>query len=168
MLKFIREKINSPKIAVFVFCITFSSLVYSCANMFVSGDTHVDPKLIPYVNTYMHYIDMTCPKGLPNPPEKYTIKIVKESFFKTSWVGVCRPKLNGFEVEIKEEFWNDMEGIDYIKQQLINHELAHCFLGKNHIKDPNNYMNPSIEYLSPRAVLGQTILDIKQYCERYK
>lgn len=136
---------------------------YSCASVIEMNIEVVDNDLTPYVETYHIFLDKYCPNKQYNTSRRYIItKTKRDDMAKDDWIGVCKSKLNGYAIEIQEEFFIIASEED--RQQLINHEMSHCLLYKEHTSNIKNYMYDTF-ITRPKAIYeAQLIKDIKDYC----
>lgn len=137
---------------------------YSCAAMFQFNYEVVDDDLKPYVQNYKEHLQTYCKNNKYNTTRRYLItKVNKEDFEKPTWIGVCKKQLNGFTIEIQTEFFENASDED--RQQLINHELSHCMLNKEHVQDVSNYMFETFIQRPKDEYEAQLIKDMKDECK---
>lgn len=134
----------------------------TCAKSVVFNYRHIDDELKPFTNVYMGYLKTYCQNNNYYNPKFYTIELEPE-MENPSWIGVCEGKANGYKIKINKEWWDNNTDKDG-RQQLINHEMAHCLLGLEHSKDEHNYMYYSFQRLDANEVRSQTTADIYNTC----
>ena len=77
-------------------------------------------------------------------------------------IGVCIVRAHSFTVQIDPIYW--LTSDENAKWELMYHELAHCFLLKNHVDNPENYLYPYAVGLNKEEVTKQFIEDLKEHC----
>lgn len=140
--------------------IIFNTLV-ACVSQLQFQYRAVDEPLKPYVNDYFKLLEKYCPEHRYYKTDNYVIELV-EDLDKDTWIGVCDSKFNGYHIQIKSLWWE--KAPDYLKRELIYHEMAHCVIFQSHIDDIPHYMNTYFTPLSEITYTKQAIQDIKNYC----
>lgn len=121
----------------------------------------VDTELKPYVEEYYAMYQGICPQKAKLSSSMYSIQFVPDN---DTWIGVCQPKINGYNLRINKKYWDESNAND--RTQLMYHELAHCVISKMHVDDSYNYMNP-VQYPIPyKEYIIQVKEDIEEYCNK--
>lgn len=140
-------------------------LVGTCMTCCIDYHGNIDNELVPYVKEYKGLLTEYCQSMHYNTTKNYAIVFVPE-MEKVSptlvTVGICYRYLNGFKIEISREFWNRATAAD--RASVMYHELSHCLINKEHVKDPFNYMYPNTSYVSYETLIKQVTADIKERC----
>jgi hypothetical protein len=123
---------------------------------------HIDKEFKPYTNVYYNYLKEYCKTNKYNRQAFFTIEMADE-MENPNWIGVCEDKVNGWSIKINRKWWNMNHDVAF-RQQLLNHELTHCLLLKDHVNDKSNYMYPQLIKLDPIQVIMQTTGDIYNHC----
>lgn len=121
-----------------------------------------DVQLKTYVNDYISLFEQECPVKAKERTNVYTVQFGDGN---DRWIGICMLRLNGFRVKIDKKWW-DEQWYDEDRRQVVYHELTHCFLYKDHVDDPGNYMYPSMAHLSYNVYLPQVKADLQEFCKR--
>lgn len=132
----------------------FSITVYSAF-----PDKTVDPGLIVYFEKAKATIDSLCTPSQYSYPPVASVRFAK---LEQGVIGLCTQYLYKWTIEIDPGHWDNLSELERIA--LLRHEMAHCMLGKNHVKDPNNYMYEYLPRLSEEVQLKQFIKDINDHC----
>jgi hypothetical protein len=149
------------KFYTFSLCAYFSLLgFYLQDNIYIF--LNIDPILEPYNAEYREILLGVCPSKSNLPGTRYTINFVPKG---DGWIGVCKPRLGGFTINIDREYWNTRATPEE-KTQLMYHELTHCILDKDHSEDPNNYMYPTIIPMAYEDLIIQVKKDMQEYCNK--
>jgi len=142
--------INLVCISYLTYTILLYPMVYSST---------VDEELKPYVSTYFVHLKSHCPEEVYNVHHD----IVFSDKGDDRWVGVCKTYVNRVVIEIDRVWFYGSSEKE--KEQLIFHEMAHCFIEKEHVEDSSNYMYPYMVSLPRPLYTQQAIDDIKDYCK---
>lgn len=123
-------------------------------------DTKIDPDLLPYVDQYKQLLTDHCPS---RSFKKHHDIILVDRKPADTWIGICRYFVTWTEIHIDRVFWYGADEEE--REQLIFHEMSHCFLNKEHVSDHTNYMYDTLVPLKRNQYTPQVIRDIKEYCE---
>lgn len=99
----------------------------------------VDPAFIPYLNQYLSYKGHALYYDIP----------IQFADLGGSTVGLCSRWSSGYrQIQVDRDYWSYAD--EGHKQELIDHELGHCDLGRDHvyatdaIGDPISIMYPYV------------------------
>jgi hypothetical protein len=106
----------------------------------------IDKRLQPSVDWALRIIKEECPEKNYSWPLKIEINMVDR--LDVSYVGVCKRAPGIFIIEIQEYYYNQID--EELLHTLVAHELVHCLFHQDHINEPYNLMNPTLQvYLTP-------------------
>jgi hypothetical protein len=119
----------------------------------------VDSELQPFINSFIELSKQYNPE-LDLPDEVY-FDVLFVPKLKSPYIGTCGSQ----GIQISKEFWDRVGHFD--REQLMFHELGHCFLGLNHTKTiaiMYPYLINQFYYISHRDELlrGLFIFPIQQ------
>ena len=134
-------------------------ILYACVSLIGFNNVSVDIDLNKYVESYKGLLKEHCP-GI-SFQTNYKISL-SDKLEGENWIGVCKRSFNSFEIEIDKEWFLRHDEED--RRQLMYHELAHCFLFKDHSDSPFNYMFFQFVDIKESLYTTQAIYDIKEYC----
>jgi hypothetical protein len=102
-------------------------------------------------------------RGYVLPMEQYKVIAVPNTFFlATNFVGFC----DFFDktVYIDLDYWKTQNSSQ--QQQMIDHELGHCLLGRNHMHVIINYENnsSSVDFI-PKSLMNPVVLSDNEYID---
>lgn len=121
-----------------------------------------DAELEPHVANYYSLTRYICGDKKPINYTRHRIRL--DSINGTS-IGICKWKLNGFEIVIDKDFWNAPGITNEDREQLMFHELSHCVLDRDHnFDDKYHYMYPSQIYLPQQTYIPQVLKDMEEFC----
>ena len=150
MFKFIKENI-------FMLLATALSLIVLFDQSIIIRD--IDPEVKPLYKQYIHLAPKSCRDKLLD----YNKITVKFDTLGASFIGICKEHFRERIIVLDRGFWLGVN--DENRQQLFFHEMSHCFLGKDHVDDIDNYMFP-VHFPVPHGkFLSQVKADIKEFCE---
>ena len=138
-------------------------LLTTCARAIEFHYKIIDIELKPYYNEYHHLLDKNCPTKKYNKTNRFIIELVDDMREEHNWLGVCEQKVNGFSIKIDKGYWDT--AVDSDRRQLMFHELAHCLIYKDHVDDPNHYMDATFGSLPEDVYMKQAIEDIQEACK---
>lgn len=142
---------------------SWTALVFSCSTL-VGFRHYEDPQLTKYVSNYYDLVLKNCNTDNYNTGTMISVEFA--NFAKTSTImGMCHRYINGYKIQISKRYW-DNELIADEKMQLLYHELAHCVLYKEHVKDKSNYMNAEFYYIPYEKFIQQVTADIRFQCRK--
>lgn len=147
-----------------IICIAIIGIIglNACAGSMEFHYELVDKELQPYVNEYMFLLKRYCPNNHYNTSHQYVIELVEDGLDNPNWAAVCTRKVVGFNIRIDKTFWEQADKT--LRQELIDHEMAHCFIYKPHVTDNKNYMWPILLDLDHTTYTKQAIKDIQDFC----
>lgn len=119
-------------------------------------------ELQPYVDHFKNTFHRVCSnKVLTNT---YNFKFEKDPIIPDSngVVGYCQPAVTGFQIVVSNRFWVFADEDE--RFHLMMHEQSHCFIGKDHVEDPDNYMYPTLRNMNREQVQKQLEKDMEEYC----
>jgi len=92
---------------------------------------NVTSEVQPYVQEFQVKMWDKCTPEQIRPTWQVSVMVVDDvSHFNKETVGVCHYRLLGFDVTLRRDFWEYLDDVG--KQQLIYHELLHCYLNVEH------------------------------------
>ena len=111
---------------------------------------------------YKQYINLV-PKSCRDKLLDYNKITIKFEPLGSNYLGVCKEHFRERIIVLDRPFWDTSD--EENRQQLLFHEMAHCFLGKDHVNYADNYMFP-VHYPLPHGIfISQVKADIKEFCE---
>lgn len=123
---------------------------------------NINKELLPYHDRFMHLTNMFCKPKQYFYPKRVGIGFTK---LKAPTIGYCSYNNIEFNIYIDRDYWNQASGDT--KELLMFHEMTHCVLQLNHVKDKNNYMYESANPLITKEVVEiQTLINIAKVCPR--
>lgn len=133
----------------------------SCASASPMPVASIDSRLEPYVQEYQYLLIDHCPSwhNITNPSiETYTIETYDS---KSEEIGACYYSKDQIRIVINLDWW---EHNPTDRRELVFHEMAHCFLQKDHSTDIENYMFPILNPATQFDYMRQVIKDIERRC----
>lgn len=121
---------------------------------------YVDNTFQPYYNEVMTIIKENCPGGKYFKPAK---QFVVFENLPNGDIGECILGSTYVLIFIDRDYW-EMDKSEADRFQLMAHEMAHCFIRKNHINDFHNYMSPSLFPIKKENTLIQLKQDVVNFC----
>lgn len=125
---------------------------------FLIPERSVDKQVEEYYNTYVQQLNTICPGKFKEPHQL----IVGFKKLPDTTIGVCFRLLTKRYMYIDSDYWT--YSYDYKRKQVLYHELSHCFLHKEHVDIPNNYMYYQDSEIMPHVFESQVIADMRTWC----
>lgn len=123
---------------------------------------NINKELLPYHNRFMRLTNMVCKPKQYFYPERIDIEFKK---LRSPTIGYCAYNSVEFNIYIDREYWK--QASEDTKEVLIFHEMTHCVLQLNHVKNKNNYMYESVNTnISKEVVEIQTLINIAKICPK--
>lgn len=121
----------------------------------------VDETLLGYKQEFLYLARQECDRV--KEPNQFIIQFSK---LRDEEAGVCIVYPFKKIILIDEYYWESADPVS--RKQLIFHELSHCLLNKEHVENPENYMNAYVSPQTEESLYEQTILNIKDYCNEQR
>lgn len=121
----------------------------------------IDPKTKQFYKEYINYIPKSCKRHVLRQNKI----VIKFETLNTNFIGFCNRVFRERTILLDADFWRWMQPLD--QKQLLFHELSHCLLNKNHVKDISNYMYPTQYGIPEEVFIGQVKQDIETYCSNF-
>lgn len=121
---------------------------------------YIDIDLQLYYNEVMEIIETSCPNGKYFHPRQ---NIVMFNTLPNDAIGECRSNNYYSVIFIDKNYW-EVATTEADKFQLVAHEMAHCFLNKEHSENMMNYMYWAMFPLSKELTKEQLKEDSLHYC----
>lgn len=98
----------------------------------------IEEEIKPTLSSFRVKMWDKCNKNEINSTWQMSIQIKDEiTWFNKEVVGICHPRLLGFDITFRKDFWEASNNIN--KKQLLYHELLHCYLNIDH--EPGTIMD---------------------------
>lgn len=148
---------TSLKVRLCIYAMILGSLLYIIRPY---SKSEIESAVKPHYIEFMSLVTQYCKE------DQYFHPHFKIQFrhLPNSIIGLCSIYPRSFIVYFDKKFWDDNE--DLARFQLVAHELSHCILGLEHVKDPYNYMAPSFINISKKELYNQIKEVLKRKCSK--
>lgn len=125
---------------------------------FIRGNK-IDSRIEPEYTTLQMLYKIGCSKT----PPRHSVYVSKLKGAERGVIGVCLKGVFRDTIIIDEDFFN-LDDRKYIEATLA-HELSHCFLGLEHQKNTNSYMNEIVpSQISRIRLYAEFLLNARENC----
>lgn len=141
------------------------SILFGIGLGFVANDLAIakgiDPELEPYYTEVLVFIKNKCTEKQYNNTELFNVKFGE---LKDKDIGMCLRGLVAYKIIIDPRYWNRCD--TNTRFQLVAHEMMHCLLHIEHSIDRNDFMFPTLKYMSKLEVIDQLNSYLDYKCKR--